>query len=86
MSSETVDLRSVGLAERNTLVSRRFASLPAGGSLELVTDTPPWVLFHQLRTAFFDELDWQLLEEAPDRYHVRLVKMGPARRERSGAA
>jgi uncharacterized protein (DUF2249 family) len=77
MSNETVDLRSVGLAERNTLVSRRFVALPAGASLELLTDTPPWVLFHQLKTAFFDELDWQVLEEGPERYRVWLARKTP---------
>lgn len=77
MTTETVDLVRVGLAERNTLVSRRFESLPVGGSLELVTDAPPWVLYHQLRTAFFDELDWQLVESGPELYRVRLAKKAP---------
>lgn len=73
-SSKTIDLCPVGLAERNTLVSRRFAALAPGESFEIVTDSPPWVLYHQLHTDRFGELEWEMLESGPERFVVRLRK------------
>ena len=70
----TIDLVPVGLAERNTLVARRFDSLSPGATLELVLDSPPWVLYHQLSTERFGEFDWQLIEKGPERYVVHLTK------------
>ncbi len=72
-----LDLIPIGLAERNTVVSRRFAALAPGESLELILDAPPWVLYHQLRTERLDELGWELVEPGPDRYVVHLTKRRP---------
>lgn len=74
-TTQTIDLRPVGLAERNTLATRRFAALAPGDVLELVLDSPPWVLYHQLRTDRLGEFDWELAEQGPERFVVRLRKL-----------
>lgn len=74
MNTTTIDLVPVGLAERNTLVLRRFDALPDGATLELVFDAPPWVTYHQLRTDRFEQFDWQLVEPGPERWLVRILK------------
>lgn len=71
---KTIDLCRVGLAERNTLVARRFEALKGGEALELVLDSPPWVLYHQLRTERYEEFDWELVEPGPERFVVLLTK------------
>ncbi len=73
-SATTLDLCPVGLAERNTLVARRFKVLEPGATLEILTDAPPWVLYHQLRTDCFGEFDWKLVEPGPARYVVHLTR------------
>ncbi len=75
---KSIDLCPVGLAERNTLVSRRFAALGPGESLEVTVDSPPWVLYHQLRTDRFGEFEWRVLEQGPDKFVVRLTRRATA--------
>jgi uncharacterized protein (DUF2249 family) len=70
-----LDLCNVGLAERNTLVDRRFRDLAPGGALEIVTDAPPWVLYHQLTTDRLGEFEWVLVENGPERWVVRLTRV-----------
>ena len=70
----TLDLVPVGLAERNTLVVRRFEAMPPGEELELVLDSPPWVLFHQMKTECFGRFEWQDVENGPERWVVRIRK------------
>jgi uncharacterized protein (DUF2249 family) len=74
----TIDLCAVGLAERNTLVARRFEALAPGATLEIITDTPPWVLYHQLRTDWIGEFDWKVVESGRERYVVHLTRTAPA--------
>ena len=64
----------MGLAERNTIVSRRFAALKVGDALEIVADAPPWVLYHQLTTDRFGEFEWDLKEGGPERFVVRITR------------
>lgn len=71
---ETLELARVGLAERNTLVARRFESLPTGQTLAVVTDAPPWVLYHQLQTDRFGEVGWEVVEDGPERWVVHLTR------------
>jgi uncharacterized protein (DUF2249 family) len=72
--TRTLDLCRVGLAERNTLVARRFADLAQGATLEVITDAPPWVLYHQLTTDRFGEFAWTLRENGPERWVVELTR------------
>jgi uncharacterized protein (DUF2249 family) len=74
---KTLDLCRVGLAERNTLVARRFAELRPGDAIEVVTDAPPWVLYHQLMTDRFGEVAWTMVESGPERWVVQLGRRGP---------
>jgi len=71
---KTLDLCDVGLAERNTLVARRYANLAVGDGFELVTDAPPWVLYHQLQTEHFQRFSWELMERGPERFVVRITR------------
>lgn len=70
----TLDLTEVGLAERGTLVARRFDALAPGETLELVIDAPPWVLYHQLQTERFGEVVWDEREKGPERWVVHVTK------------
>lgn len=71
---KTLDLCNVGLAERNTLVARRYAKLASGETFEIVTDAPPWVLYHQLQTEHLDRFEWTMIERGPDRFVVRVTR------------
>lgn len=74
MTVKKLNLSDVGLEERNTLVARRFAKLAPGDVLEVEVDAPPWVLYHQLQTAEHGRVQWQLLEDGPERWSFRLTK------------
>ena len=75
--SQTLDLCPTGLAERSTVVFRRFDALAPGDQLDVLLDTPPWVIYHQLHTERFGEFDWQLLEPGPEQFVFRLTKRMP---------
>ncbi|MCC6999958.1 MAG: DUF2249 domain-containing protein [Deltaproteobacteria bacterium] len=65
------------MAERNTLVTRRFEAAAPGQVFEVVVDCPPWVLYHQLLTERLGEFDWEVLESGPALYRVRITKHAP---------
>ncbi len=76
----TLDLTKIGLAERNTVVARRFDDIDKGDILELVTDSPPWVLYHQLTTDRLGDFEWQLVDPGPDHWVVHITRLTPAAR------
>jgi uncharacterized protein (DUF2249 family) len=71
---KTLDICRVGLAERNTLATRNYAQLADGDALEVITDSPPWVVYHQLQTEHFDRFAWEVIERGPERFVVRITK------------
>lgn len=74
MTVKKVNLFDIGLEERNTVVARRFAKLSPGDALEVEVDAPPWVLYHQLHTTQYGEMEWELLEDGPKRWSFRVTK------------
>lgn len=71
-----IDLRAVPPPRRHPLIFSTFDALPAGGAFEIVNDHDPLPLYVQFESTRLGLFDWHDLEHGPDRWRVRIAKLG----------
>jgi uncharacterized protein (DUF2249 family) len=72
--STTVDVRTIVPRERHPLIFTTFDGLSAGDAMELVNDHDPKPLFYQLQAERHGQFSWDVLEQGPDTWRVRIGK------------
>ncbi|MFO1466381.1 MAG: DUF2249 domain-containing protein [Steroidobacteraceae bacterium] len=68
----TIDVRTIVPHERHALIFSTFASLPAGGALQLVNDHDPRPLRQQFQSNYHGQFSWDYLEQGPATWRVRI--------------
>jgi len=69
-----LDVREIVPRERHPLIFRAFDELAPGEAFELVNDHDPKPLYYQLQAERAGQLDWQYLEQGPERWRVKVGK------------
>lgn len=72
----TVDVRPIVPRERHPLIFSTFDGLPAGAAMELVNDHDPKPVFVQLMAERHGQFSWDVLEQGPETWRVRIGKTG----------
>ena len=72
---QVVDVRSIEPRDRHPLVFDTFDNLPAGQAMILVNDHDPKPLYYQFLHERTDQYDWTYLQEGPDEWRVRIVRL-----------
>jgi len=71
-----VDTRDSGGESCATLANRAFDALHPGGRFLLVADHDPTPLRYMLQAERPGEVDWEAVEQGPDRWRARVTKLG----------
>ena len=69
-----LDVREIVPRERHPLIFRTFDELAPGEAFELVNDHDPKPLYYQFQPERAGQLDWQYLEQGPERWRVKVGK------------
>jgi uncharacterized protein (DUF2249 family) len=72
----TVDVRPIVPRERHPMIFSTFDGLPAGAAMELVNDHDPKPVFVQFMAERHGQFSWDVLEQGPDTWRVRIGKTG----------
>lgn len=70
-----LDLRGFRSGERLSQALRLLGELPSGGVLELLDDRDPADLRRNLRAASPEEIRWEVLENGPESWRVRVARI-----------
>lgn len=73
-----LDLRALPPVERHPSIFSRFAQLAGGESFEIVNDHDPLPLRRQLQALWPGQYDWQVLEQGPAVWSVRISRKATA--------
>ena len=71
----TVDAREYAPRDKHRVIISTFESLNSGESMLLVNDHEPRPLFYQFQIEYTDQFKWEYLEEGPEVWHVRIIKI-----------
>lgn len=72
---QVVDVRSIEPRDRHPLIFNTFDNLAASQSMVLVNDHDPKPLYYQFLHERTDQYDWAYLQEGPDEWRVRIVRV-----------
>lgn len=72
----TVDVRPIVPRERHPMIFSTFDGLPAGAAMELVNDHDPKPVFVQFMAERHGQFSWDVLEQGPETWRVRIGKTG----------
>jgi len=72
----TVDVRSIPPHDRHPLIFSTFQRLPPGAAMELINDHDPVPLHKQFQAERHGQFTWQVLEQGPQTWRVRIAKAG----------
>ena len=75
-SSNVVDVRSLVPAQRHAKIFELVNALEPGASFILVNDHDPKPLFYQLQAERHGQFSWDVLEQGPETWRVRIGKTG----------
>jgi uncharacterized protein (DUF2249 family) len=70
-----IDVRSIHPRERHPLIFKTFDALKSGESFELVSDHDPKPLYYQFSFERINQYQWDVLEEGPEVWRVRISKL-----------
>lgn len=70
-----IDLRPLAARERQPLVFNTFRSLGAGEAIEFIADADPSLMQQQFRADWPGRFAWDTLQDGPDVWRVRIVKL-----------
>lgn len=73
---QQLDVRTIPPRERHPRIFQMFDALSPGQAFELVNDHDPKPLYYQFQAERPGLLDWQYLEEGPERWRVRIGRAG----------
>jgi uncharacterized protein (DUF2249 family) len=74
--STMIDVRPIVPRERHPLVFSTFDGLRAGDAMELVNDHDPRPLLYQFQAERHGQFSWDVLEQGPETWRVRIGKTG----------
>jgi uncharacterized protein (DUF2249 family) len=70
-----LDIRNVPFWWRLPQILQAFDGLAPGQAIELVVDLDPWPLHAHLDTTRTGQCAWQTLEDGPQTWRVRLLRV-----------
>jgi uncharacterized protein (DUF2249 family) len=73
-SLNVIDVRDMPFWRRLPSILQAFDAMPPGETMELVADLDPWPLKSYLETTRAGQCDWQVLEDGPTTWRVRLLR------------
>ncbi|MCW7537900.1 DUF2249 domain-containing protein [Aquabacterium sp. A7-Y] len=68
----TLDVRPLLPRDRHARIFQTLDRLTPGGALELLNDHDPIPLYHHLQAQYPGRYSWQVLEQGPDVWRVRI--------------
>lgn len=68
----TLDVREVAPRDRHPLIFRTYDELEPGGAFELINDHDPRPLYYQFHAERNGQVEWEYLEQGPERWRVRI--------------
>lgn len=69
------DIRPYPPAERHDMFYKAFADIKVGEAFEFINDHDPLPLYYQMEAESKDPFKWEYLEEGPEVWKVRVVKV-----------
>jgi uncharacterized protein (DUF2249 family)/hemerythrin-like domain-containing protein len=76
LEAHELDVRTLPPRERHPLIFTTFDRLAAGEAFVLVNDHDPQPLFYQFQAERSGQVHWEPLETGPERWTVRIEKIG----------
>jgi len=73
-----LDVRKLLPRERHPLIFSRFDALMPGEAFVLVNDHEPKPLYYQFQAERAGQVGWEPIESGPERWAVRITRLGPA--------
>lgn len=71
-AERVINVAEIDPRYRHMIIFQLFEHLPAGNSLQLITDHDPRPLRFQLEARHGSRCEWRYLEQGPDVWRVRL--------------
>lgn len=69
------DLRPFPPAQRHEMFYKAFADIKPGEAFEFINDHDPRPLYYQMEAESKDPFKWEYLEEGPEEWKVRVIKI-----------
>ena len=69
-----LDVRTIAPRDRHPLIFQTFDGLAPGGAFELVNVHDPKPLYYQLQAERAGLVEWDYLEQGPERWRVRIAR------------
>ncbi|MBZ0303924.1 MAG: DUF2249 domain-containing protein [Anaerolineae bacterium] len=69
-----LDIRTIPPRDRHPMIFDRFDHLQSGESFELINDHAPTPLYYQFFHERPDQFAWEVLEEGPETWRVRITR------------